>query len=378
VPVSPAPVPSHSPGLPLGALRARPELSLARAADARAPGRAERVASLTALLGPSDPRAADLAEGLRATARLHHDRHVTPLVAAHWPAALASPFGEKLRIGACDLYAVAPYMTLFLSRARPLPLRVLTGLGDALPVPPRLLGLAGRGAMAVLGRFAYAELHRRVALVSAFIVVVDHVFDHVMTDPPEARGARLASLLSGATAPDRPELALAQALARAMGEGLEGEARGAFDHAMGRFDGWIRAVVRALRGLPDPEGLGHRRAGVEGTIDGLLFPVGRLADPPLRAWMVEVSMFVQMLDDYLDLEADRAAGRETPATTGDWGLGEVAGAWERTLVGLEAVVRGCGLTSPRSLACVRATYVGLMVQVARAMFARPEDGVEYG
>jgi hypothetical protein len=337
--------------------------------------RADRAARITALMGVGDPRAAHLARGIRDTARLHHQRHVVPIVLQTWPDVIGTPFGEKLRIGACDLYASAPYMALFCGRHRPALVRVVTALGNGLPIPPRLLGLIGRVAMVAIGRLAYDDEHRRIALVSAFIVVVDHVFDHCMTEAPEARGRRLEAIIAGRERPDTPELALTQGLALAMAAGLDGETRRTFDAAMAQVYEWIRAEVRGQLGVPDPLGFGHRRAGVEGTIAGLLFPVARFADDDVRSWMVDVSMYVQIMDDYLDLDADRAAGRETPATLGQWTSADVAAAWERTTRGLEDLVRRSGLGSPRYTRFIRDAYVLMMVEVVQAMIARPDDGM---
>jgi hypothetical protein len=336
------------------------------------PPRAARIDALRALLGTPDPSVRPLAQGIRATAHAHFDRHVLPLVRAHWPAVEGTAFFDKLRIGACDLYASGPYTALLCAPRRPLRVRLVTDLGNALPLSPALLAQLGRVAMLLLGRFALADQHRRIALVAAFIVVVDHALDHVMPDAPELRGPRLEAVLDGRASPDHPALALARALAVAMSDGLDAADRGAFEAAMARVTEWIRAEVRAMRHEPDPTGLGHRRAGVEGTIDGLLFPVVRWAGEGARAWMYDVSMFVQLMDDWMDAEADARSDRPTPVVTGAWTFDDVAAAWHRSVTGLEGLVRAAGLTSPRYVAFVRAGYVLMMHDVMEAMAARPD------
>ena len=336
------------------------------------PPRAARVQAVRGLLGTPDRSVRHLALGIRAVAHRHFDRHVAPLVRAHWPALRGLPFHDKLRIGACDLYASAPYTALLCAPRRPPLVRVVTGAGNLLPLPFPALALLGRGAMVLLGRLAYAGQHRRIILVASFIVVVDHVFDHVMLDPPAARGRRLEAVIDGRAPAEGPELSLVRALAVAMAEGLEDDERAAFEAAMERVKGWIRAEVRALRDEPDPRGLGHRLAGVEGTIDGLLFPVARWAGEGARAWMYDVSLFVQIVDDWLDAEADLASGRSTPVIAGAWGIEEVEAAWQRTLEGLGALLRDAGLGSPRYVRFVRAAYALMMTEVLEAMIARPD------
>jgi len=128
-----------------------------------------------------------------------------------------------------------------------------------------------------------------------------------------------------------------------------------------------------MRGEPDPRGLGHRLAGVEGTIDGLLFPVVRYAGEGARAWMYDVSLFVQVMDDWLDYEMDAASDRSTPVVTGEWTFADVASTWRKSVAGLEELVRSAGLTSPRYVCFIREAYVLMMHQVMEAMAERPDE-----
>lgn len=89
--------------------------------------------------------------------------------------------------------------------------------------------------------------------------------------------------------------------------------------------------------------------------------------------MYDVSMFVQIADDWLDAEADRRSLRATPVLHGDWTFGSVASSWQATLAGIEALVRAAGLTSPRYVRFVREAYVLMMTDVLEAMIQRPDD-----
>ncbi|MEO7327051.1 MAG: hypothetical protein ABI193_00630, partial [Minicystis sp.] len=153
---------------------------------------------------------------------------------------------------------------------------------------------------------------------------------------------------------------------------LSDSERAAFEGAMTSVREWIRAEVQAMLGQPDPLGLGHRLAGVEGTIDGLLFPVIRQAGDGARAWMYDVSLFVQIMDDWLDFEMDALSNRSTPVVSGNWTFADVRVTWERTLSGIEALVRGAGHRSPRYVRFVRDAYVLMMLEVTEAMIARPD------
>ena len=336
------------------------------------PSRPERVQALREIMGHGDPAARPLANGIRRTARRHFALHVVPKVRAHWPAVFAQSFYDKLLIGSCDLYASAPYTAFFCAPRRPTLARLVTGMGNALPMPTNALALLGGGAMELLGRYAYQDVHRRIALVASFIVLVDHVFDHCMPEDPDERAHKLIGILRGEQEPTSPELALTASLCKGMGEGLLGEDKVIFDRAMDKVYGWIRAEVSAMRGEPDPSGLGHRLAGVEGTIDGLLFPVAKYCDSATRLWMYDVSLFVQIADDWLDADADRSTNRSTPVLSGEWTLQTVEASWDRSVHGLEQLVRDAGLGSPRYVRFVREAYVLMMCDVLEAMSQRPD------
>jgi hypothetical protein len=335
--------------------------------------RAARVDAVRAMLGAPDPSVRPFVLGIRATASRHFERHVVPLVLASWPGLPSEAFHTKLRLGACNLYASAPYTALFCAPRRPPLVRAATDLGNLLPLPLPALALLGRGAMELVGRFAYADEHRRIILISAFIVLVDHVFDHGMAEPAEERGRYLEAVIDGLEPARTPALALTRALAVAMAEDLRGADRAAFEAAMRRVKEWIRAEVKAMRGEPDPRGLGHRLAGVEGTIDGLLFPVVRYAGEGARAWMYDVSLFVQMMDDWLDYEKDAASDRPTPVVSGDWGAADVDAAWRRSLAGLDDLVCAAGLRSTRYRRFVREAYRLMMHEVMEGMISGVAD-----
>jgi hypothetical protein len=336
------------------------------------PPRSERVAAVQALMGQGDPAVRQLARGVRALTHRSFDLYVLPLIDRHWPAMRGLPFYVKLRVGACDLYASAPYTVLFFAPRPPPLVRAVTAAGDLLPLPFPVLGLLGRAAVEVLGRVAYHEQHRRIVQIASFIAVADHVLDHCLAGPPDERGALLQAVIDGREPPTTPELALIRALAVAMGERLEPDERVAFDAVLVRIREWIRAEVRAMKGEPDPEGLGHRRAGVEGGIDGLLLPIVRYAGEGARTWMYDVSMYMQIMDDWLDAEIDAASQRSTPVLDGRWTFADVERSWARTVRGLEALVRAAGLRSPHYLRFVGEAYVFMMREVVDAMARRPD------
>ncbi len=338
------------------------------------PPRATRATDLARLLGEMPRGARPLADAVRRLTRAQFTREILPLVELHAPELLGTPFMEKLRIGACDLYAVAPYLALLCGDAAPRPMRALVTVVDRLPLDDEAFARLAGGLGAGRGARVRQREQRQIARVAAFIVMVDHALDHGMPDPPLARGERLKAILRGTRPPDTGALSLARALLAGLHDDLATWQRADLARALDHIDAWIDAEVQALAGQPDPAGLSHRQAGVEGTIEGLLFPVARWTGPQMKAWLNGVSMFVQCVDDLLDIEHDLRDGRETPATEGRWTVSDAGAAWRETVAGLERLAR---LATPGSRALARriaGAYRVMMIELIGAMAARPEDG----
>ncbi len=331
------------------------------------PSRAERLAELRGMMGEPDRSVVQMTVGIRRNTARHYERFVMPLIQTHWPAVLSQPFGTKLRLAACNLYASAPYTVLFCAPNRPLAIKLVTDVANRLALPFPILGYGSRAAMEVLGRVALSSEHRRIILVAAFIATIDHALDHCMTDPPAERGRKLRGLLDGTFEPDTPELKLTGALRLAMAHRLASWEQAPFEGAMTKLKAWIDSEVAGMTGVVDPTGLGHRVAGVEGTIDGLLFPVHRYAGEGARRWMYDVSMFIQMMDDYLDLETDIEEGRNTPVRSGEWTFDGIARLWQKSVTGIEALTRAGGLTAPHYVRFVRQAFVLMMCEVLEGM-----------
>jgi hypothetical protein len=359
------------------AVARRGEPMTSQSAKPRAPAQSPfegRAAALRVALGQAPKASRPLADAIRGVTRSHFTRHVEPLVRRHAPSLMLTPFMDKLRIGACDLYAVAPYLALVCGDRAPAPLRATLTAADWLPLDDDVFArLAGR-LVTLIGHHVLQRAQRQIARVAAFVVVVDHALDHGMAEAPRARGRRLKAILRGTEAPDSELLALSHALVAALRDDAEGSQRQVLEAALGHIDAWIDAEVRALSGEQDASGLCHRRAGVEGTIEGLLFPVEGWAGPAVRAWLTGVSMFVQMADDLLDIEHDLRDGRMTPATEGRWTIHEVEAAWHETVAGLHALARRSVPGARRFSDRVTGAYRVMMVELVGAMIARPEDG----
>jgi hypothetical protein len=340
---------------------------------------AERIEALRVIMGAVDPEVRPLPEAIRALTFKTHDRWVKPLYEQHWPEALSGSVAKKLRFLTCNLYATAPYTVLFSSPKPPLIVRVMRGVGVGLGMEKASLASWAAVAVKLVTSLIDDTTHRRIVQIAAFIAAVDHVLDHNMTGvPAEERGRRMRGVLDGSWTPpdDMPHAGafrFLRALFVAMSSGIDGEDKKVWDVALVRLQEYFEAEVKAMTGVPDPSGCCWRMPGVLGTIDGLFFPVWRFAtttDPlnnRARDWMYSVSLFVQVMDDWIDLEKDAADIRPTPVLTGFWTLETVKETWDQTTKGLVDLARESGGDDENWLTFVEETYRLMALEVMEAM-----------
>ncbi|HEY4222634.1 MAG TPA: class 1 isoprenoid biosynthesis enzyme, partial [Myxococcota bacterium] len=331
------------------------------------------IAAVRAAMGTPDQSVRAFPEAIRVVTRRNHARWVKPLYQRYWPEALEGKTARKLGFLAMDLYATAPYTVLFSSPNPPFLVGALRSFGTMLGFePPALSRWAGR-SVALLSRTLSDDTHRRIVQIAAFIAAVDHVFDHCMDGAPGVeRGQRMRGVLDGSwTAPDGMKDAGAFRFLRAlfveMSAGMSAEDQQVYDVGVQRLHEYVDAEVKAMTGVPDPSGCCWRMAGVLGTIEGLFSPVWKYAGPQAREWMYSCSLFVQVMDDYLDWEKDALDIRPTPIITGFWTVETVKETFDKTLDGVVALAKASGTDDDSYLKFVKETYRMMAIEVADAM-----------
>lgn len=334
---------------------------------------AERLRMLRALMGEKDHAIVAFPEAIRAITFRDHDRWVKPLYQEHWPDALTGRTDRKLRFLTCNLYATAPYTVLFSSPRPPFAVRLLRELGVGIGLSPASLARWAGRATRLCAALLDDDTRRRIVQIASFIAAVDHVFDHCMQGVvAEERGRRMRALIDGGWTPDDTvphagAFRFLRALYLQMSAGISGDDAAVYAIATSRLREYFDAEVKAMTGVPDPTGLEWRMAGVLGTIEGLVFPVWRFAGEQARAWMYGVSLFVQVMDDWIDLDKDLLELRPTPMTTAYWSERSLEDTWRATLAGIEALAKSSGVDDDRYLTFVRETYRFMAIEVAEAM-----------
>ncbi|HSM51016.1 MAG TPA: hypothetical protein VLA75_06415 [Thermoanaerobaculia bacterium] len=338
-------------------------------------GEAQRRA-LVDLLGAPDPEfsAGGLLAAVRGEAERNWRRHVEPLVAAHWPALRAAPAYRKIRIAALDFFACGPYFALILGPRRPLPLRLLTGWAARAGWDGARLSRWLAAGVPLYARMRLASEGRRIALGIAFMGVVDEVLDRALAGlAPAERVERIRAAVrdtdpaTGRARPAEEGLVLIAALRAALAEGLSGAEERALDEVLAGCLDWAEEERARLEARPDPAGIAHRGAGIEVGTRGLAWTVERWIGPAERDWMRAVSTFMQMVDDWIDLEDDLARGERTPVAEGVWTLGEIGARFRETSEAIVAIAERNGESYPPYLELLRDSYVHRIRVLARQM-----------
>ena len=335
---------------------------------------AERVEVVRQTMGRPDPQLRAFPAGVRHVVFSKHARYVQPLIERHWPGSLQERAGIKLRFLTCNLYATAPYTVLFSAQHPPWPVALSRTVGGGLGLSAQALSSLSGAAVRLISALLPETTERRILQIGAFIATIDHVYDHCLdgVDPIE-RGRRMHGLLDGSWRPDDDvphagAFRLVRALHEEMSAGIhDADDRREFDRVIHSLRDYVDAEVKAMTKVPDPSGNCWRMPGVIGTIDGLIFPVWRFAGEKARQWMYDVSLFVQVLDDFLDAEKDAHDIRGTPILTGHWDERTLQAAWQKTLDGLTELARESGGDDATWLYFVIESYRLMALETAEAM-----------
>lgn len=294
---------------------------------------------------------------LRRETERYWDRCVEPLIDRHWPEVRQTPFYAKFKIGAQKVYAPAPYTVVMLSRRRPLAVRLLLAACRLLRLPGRAIAWGLQRLLPLYTRWFMRVENRRIALMAAFIAAADEAFDHHLDHvEPARRGELLRAILEGRTEPPTPSLQLVQAIRFALDEETAPEESAELAAATEGCCRWGEAEMRRAMRLPDPEGLCHRGEGIRNGINGLAWTARGYVGAPELQWMYDVSYFIQMMDDWVDLEKDLAEGVLTPVAEGTWSLETVREWYARTTDTVVEIARDNGEHYPPYLRLVGEGY----------------------
>jgi hypothetical protein len=252
---------------------------------------------------------------------------------------------DKIRFLA-EMYLRACSSMIVLSDRCPLPLRLQIRCPRLLPLPRAIVLLAAPRIFSSLEWFLPARVHRQLALMATMIGLIDLLLDEATAAGPEEAG-QIALLLTAEVEPHSPLQTTLRNLVCALREGETGWQAlywtTGLRHAMRKY---CQEEALAATGQTDPSGMGFRSAGIEAAIGGMWYVVGPFLgldnnDGALRRenwnaqqrWMADTSLLVQMIDDWIDQDEDRAV-RSTAVLSRDWTLEGMRELYEKTVVDL--------------------------------------------
>ena len=258
-----------------------------------------------------------------------------------------------------EMYARACYSMLLVSRRGPVPLRAVVRAASLLPSPRGLTIELASLFLARMERLLPRAVHRQLLLMSALMGMLDVVLDDAASSG-KRQALRVASLTTrhcpGNLQPEEKMVAaLARAARRAETAWQEAYWLAVLQPAVARY---CETEVRAVEGVPDLTGMGHRSAGIDAAIKGMWYVAGPrmgLEDASLKfereqwnreqQWMADTTLLMQMIDDWVDQDEDRGQ-RLTPVATGDWTLASAAGLFDKTVSDLCLLLHESGIRSP--------------------------------
>jgi hypothetical protein len=211
-------------------------------------------------------------------------------------------------------------------------------MGGRAPLP-RVVAISFVGALVrMLPRVASQETHSRIACVSTLMATIDPVLDEAA-----AGGLELALRV-----PDDPPI---RGLIEATRAGESPWRARYWDESVApAVRNYCAAEALAVAGTPDPDGLGHRGAGIHAVVEGMWYAIGPelgvdAADGRQLQWMRDTTRMMQMIDDWVDQDED-CGKRLTPVLNGDWTLADVARLYGKTVEDLKKLLDGSGVHAP--------------------------------
>jgi hypothetical protein len=300
------------------------------------------------------------------------------------PGLIGTPFFErKLRAG-FSVYAALGISAVACSSMRPTWIAAGSSLVGALRLSSLTIARMARWSMPPAYRVFSAHALDRIAVASAFILVLDEIFDDELGAlPPAARLAAVQELVAPSPRGPRnrsprappPSASPCAALARVLSCELMRD-HDRWPAMAARLLDWASAELLLEAGgvlAPQPccprDGL--RAAGIEVSMELLAFALPGLVAARELAWMQGIALLGQMVDDILDVENDLAAGRVTHGATGQWSAQTVAELYARLVTDTRALVQSAGETHAATLDLYERTVRGQLRHMAEVLIANP-------
>ncbi|MFA6650396.1 MAG: hypothetical protein WCS81_03820 [archaeon] len=221
--------------------------------------------------------------------------HIVSLVDFYCPDIKTTKFYTKLRLGTMELYSLGAYIMLLISGKKYNKYRVLS----------KILGLNKNYFLFLLKFINFPkDLNKQIIYASAFNVLIDHVFDSYLKQFDPNKRAKIIKLAINSKSVDKDKNMVS--LLSYLAQNLNSK-------NIKYFEKWCDAEVKSIN-----KQMSIRDFGVKATMDLLYGTISKQVSKKNIKLMYEVGYFVQMLDDYIDLEEDIKNKHMTPVIQNIW------------------------------------------------------------
>jgi hypothetical protein len=314
---------------------------------------AARVRTLEELIAKPPEDIIPLRRSMQRMVAAQWQRYVPPALGAD---ALESGTAKAVKIRfLAEMYMRACYSMIAVSDRCPLLLRMQIRCPRHIPLPRAVVLSASPVIFSFLNWLLPARVHRQLALMATMIGLIDQLLDEATANGLD-EAARIALLLSAAPEPvTRPEIRLQTLAVSLRAEESPWQANHWNTVMLPAIQKYCREEALAAARKKDPSGMGYRWAGIEAAISGMWYVVGPylgLEDEyeafrqdlwnAEQRWMADTSLLMQMLDDWIDQDEDRAV-RSTAVLCRDWSLEGIQGLYRKTIEDLTLLLQQNGV-----------------------------------
>lgn len=229
---------------------------------------------------------------------------IEPLLDKYSPEIKDEKFYQKLILGSTELYALGCYLIIYISGKSYSRLRKIS----------KTLNLNINLFLFLIPFFNIKkEIRRKVMYASAFGVLIDHVFDIELEDKKPKRRAEIIKNSFFKEEQKKGKLVLLSYFSKNLDK-----------KSINYLKKWCDAEAK---GLEKNESI--REFGILGAIKLLYSTIKEDVDKSNYKLMIEIAYFVQMLDDYIDVEDDIKQNKVTPVIEGEWDIDKVIEKFEK-------------------------------------------------
>lgn len=234
------------------------------------------------------------------------NNYIEPLIDIYCPEIRKERFYKKLVLGSTELYSLGCYIIILFSGKSYSKYRYISkkiNLNEKIFL--RLLPLISTSK----------DVRKKIMYASAFGVLIDHIFDIDLKNEKPKKRAEIIKNSFFKESQEKNKLALLSHLSCQLDR-----------KSIKYIEKWCDAEAEGLE-----KNKSVREYGVLGAIKLLYSIIKKEISIKNYKLMIEIAYFVQMLDDYIDVEDDIKHNKITPVIEGEWTFETIVSKYEECI-----------------------------------------------